>query len=292
LVVFAALWLYRTAYLHSTAGLAAERAAFVWEDAKRDVATGKLSPGNGDGLYWRLSSDMVSAVLGMFGDGSTQIEVPANGRQSSGLTERKLLRSAALLPAGTAGSIRFTSTGWTRAVDVSLRESLQMPLGGVQIAGSHAQSYVTEPVEWIRLIDLTRTYVSEIKDRISPKQAAGIFRDGDGASTGETVTIRSEREAASYLRKLVSGVEREFMTPAGEKRLVDALDGGGIAHQAFYTYTEGQLRSEQLRKDLDLLRAGKVQGIVWHFFKGGSAVPKDSFRAELESKGIVVVIHT
>ncbi|MNG35597.1 hypothetical protein D3C84_1223800 [compost metagenome] len=59
--------------------------------------------------------------------------------------------------------------------------------------------------------------------------------------------------------------------------------------------TEAQLRTEQLPKDVELLQQDPtVKGIVWHFFKkdaSGKGMPTDTFRKELERKGIVVVIH-
>jgi hypothetical protein len=64
-----------------------------------------------------------------------------------------------------------------------------------------------------------------------------------------------------------------------------------VAHIAFYTFTENQLRSEQMTKDFELLKQGsQVKGVVWHFFKK-NAGPSDKLRRELENKGIAVVIH-
>jgi hypothetical protein len=291
MLLFTALWMYRSAFLHSTAAIEAQRASFVWDDSGKDPVTGKRIPHLGDGLYWRITGDLFSAGLGLFGTGGAKVTVPSQVPPSS-MMEQKLARTSKLLPQGLRGGVSFVSSGWMRKVSVQLEDTFIMPIGGVRIADGNASSYVTEPTEWIRLIDLTRTYFSEIKDRISPRQAASLFHEPGKDSQEESIRITSEREAAAYLRKLVSGIEREFVTPSGQKRLVDALDGNGIAHQAFFTYSESQLRFEQLPKDLELLQErNAVKGVVWHFFKGGKYEPSANYKAELERKGIIVVIH-
>lgn len=292
LVIFTALYIYQVAYLHSSSGIAAERAAFNWGNSHKDPLTGRVAPNQDDGLYWRLSNDLFSAGLGLLGLGrETKLDLPLQSAESPGLMDRKLAGPADDLPAGTQGEIRFASSGVFRKVQVGLKDYVHIPFNRSKWAVSGQASYITEPVEWIRVIDLTRSYAGTIKDKISPKKAGELFQERGKGSNGSSVTITSEREAAHYLRKLVSGKEVEVTTSSGAKRLVDAMDENGIVHQAYYTFTNKQLLEVQMPKDLDLLTSDpNVKGVVWHFFKGGSS-PSKKLRQQLERAGIIVVIH-
>jgi len=290
-LLFTVLWIYRSSFLYGTSAIEAQRASFAWNDSGRDAATGRINSRTDDGLYWRIGSGLLHAGFGLFGGGGASMRAP-NPPQPSNLTEKKLARSAKMLPSGMTGEVIYKSSGWRSQVTVELKDVFIMPVGGSKLAASSASSYISEPVEWIRLIDLTRTYFGEIKNRITLGRAKSLFQEPGSDSEGETIRFTNEREAAAYLRKLVSGTEREFVTSSGQRRLVDALDGSGIAHQAYFTFSESQLRNEQLPKDLDLLRSnGAVRGVVWHFFNSGKYTPSASFKAELERSGIIVVVH-
>jgi hypothetical protein len=227
--------------------------------------------------------------------------VPSSASSSASTVERKLARASTVISGSLTGTATYSNHLIDRQVTVALQKPFHLPKflfhwAGADYVQAGASSRVVDPVELIRLTDITRTYIPAIKGKISPQAAKDALIEPEAdAQSGEQVTITSERQAASYLRSLVNGSEKSLTTPSGKNRLIDALDENGVAHIAFYTFTEGQLRSEQMPPDLELLQQGMpVKGVVWHFFKtkqSGPVGPSDKLRKELESKGIVVVIH-
>jgi hypothetical protein len=215
-------------------------------------------------------------------------------------TEMKLAKASSYLPANLTGTVAYTNHLIDRKVTVSLQKSFinsntVFDWIGSERVKSEVSSRVVEPVELIRLTDITRTYIGAIQGRISPRKAMEALTEPSGSFGGKAVAITSERQAAAYLKSLVNGKERVLNTSSGKSRTIDAFDAHGVAHIAFYTYTENQLRSEQMTKDLELLKQGtQVKGVVWHFFRkdaAGAVGPSDKLRKELENKGIAVVIH-
>lgn len=292
ILLFTAVYMYQVAQMHSTSGIVAERAAFVWDNSYKDPATGRFSPSSQDGLYRRVTSDLFSAGMGLFGsNSSTKMTMPVQAVPTEGsLIQSKLAKSAMQAPSNLQGEIKFSSSGLLSQIEVQLREPFYIPFKGSSLAmGGHA-SYITEPIEFIRLIDLTRTYMAEIKERISPKKAGGLFKEPGNNTAGQTIKFTSEAQAANYIRKLVTGTKTEMVTTSGSKRVIDALDANGIAHQAYY-YTNSELETVQLPKDIELLKAGAVKGVVWHFFKGGKNLPSAQLQRKLDQAGIIVVIH-
>ncbi|UKS29019.1 hypothetical protein LOZ80_08865 [Paenibacillus sp. HWE-109] len=299
-LLFVGIYMYQRVYIQQTAITIAERLASTWDNSHKDIVTGNYAPNETDGLYWRLTQDKISDLFGLLvGGGTTQIAIPANN--SSSLVERKLAKSAVILPQGITGTAKFTNYALDRQVEVQLDKPFLIPVFiekwfNAETTSGKGISHVVEPIELIRLTDITRTYFKAIKGRISPQKAREALVEPDRTElSGPSVTIQSERQAAAYLRSLVGGKEVVLMTLSGKNRTVDALDARGIGHQAFYNMTEFQLRMEQLPKDLELIEQGtQIQGVVWHFFKkgaNGKGIPSSSFRKELESKGIVIVIH-
>ncbi|BFT71656.1 TadE/TadG family type IV pilus assembly protein [Paenibacillus sp. P36] len=299
-VLFVSLYAYQKVYLQQIARTAAERLAFTWDNSHKDLVTGNFNPSETDGLYFRLTQNHVSDLFGrLVSNESSEIALPSGA--AGDLVERKLAKSSELLPKGVTGSAKFSNFILDQQVEVKLQKPFHIsPVMSkwfrANQTGGTAVSHVVEPVELIRLTDITRTYFKTIKDRISPQKAReALAEPTQGNLSGPSITIKSERQAAAYLRSLVNGTEVVLMTESGKSRTVDALDARGIGHQAFYSLTEAQLRMEQLPKDLELIQQGtQVKGVVWHFFKkdaGGKGMPSNAFRKELERKGIVVVIH-
>ncbi|WP_173190333.1 TadE/TadG family type IV pilus assembly protein [Paenibacillus alginolyticus] len=299
-LLFVGMYAYQNVFVQQLARTTAERLAFTWNNSHKDLVTGNFNPSETDGLYWRLTRDGVSDLFGMLsGSGTTEVLIPSGS--TSGHVESKLANSSALLPQGVTGTAKYANYLFDHQVEVKLKKSFLMLaqlkrwLGSEQTTGK-AVSHVVESVELIRLTDITRTYFKAIKGRISPQKARdALVEPIQGNLSGPSVTIKSERQAAAYLKSLVGGTEVILKTTSGKSRTIDALDARGIGHQAFYNMTEFQLRTEQLPKDLELLdERAQVKGIVWHFFKkdaSGKGMPSNSFRKELERKGIVVVIH-
>ncbi|MGG1550699.1 TadE/TadG family type IV pilus assembly protein [Paenibacillus ferrarius] len=299
-LLFAGMYAYQHVFVAERAGTAAERLAATWDNSRKNIASGGYTPGESDGLYWRLSSDHVLDLFGMlFQHGQTTIALAS--AQPANLVERKLVRAAQLLPHGVEGTASYRNLLVDRQIEVDLEKSFMAPPMfqkwlSRDLTSGKAVTHVVDAVELIRLTDITRTYFSAIKGRISPEKAKeALVEPVHQDLSGPSISIQSERQASTYLRSLVGGSEVVLTTPSGKSRTIDALDSRGIAHQAFYSMTESQLRAEQLPKDVELLDQGTtVRGVVWHFFKkdaSGKGMPSDAFRKELERKGIVVVIH-
>ncbi|MFC0214683.1 hypothetical protein ACFFK0_19950 [Paenibacillus chartarius] len=289
LVVFA-LYVFGLVQLNQAAAERSERAAFTWADAG-----GK----SGRGLYWRVGEGMMSWFGSLTGSGDRRIDLPAAGTgdgSGSGVTA-KLYAAAERLPADITGYIGLADRVLFRKVEAHFERAFRLRaidrFGTLPAADqAHKEAVIVEPAELIRLVDLTRTYTSVIRGRITPRQAKAVLQEPQ-REDGGAVSIRSERQASAYLRKVTGGTQRTYPMEQGKSRVVDALDAGGIAHQAFYTYTETQLLQDQAPKDLLLLQTGQVKGVIWHFFAPpGKSGPSANLRNQLERKGIVVVVHT
>jgi hypothetical protein len=294
------MYAYQHVYIQQLARSAAERLAFTWNNSHKDVKTGSFNPQERDGLYWRLTQNNMSDLFGLLnGSSGTIIELPTN--QQTGLVESKLGKASSLLPQGVTGSASYKNFLLDHQVEVILHKSFLMPTimrkwMNTTRTDAKAVAHVVDSIELIRTTDLTRTYLPTLVGRISPEKAkAALIEPVKSDFAGPSIIIQSERQASTYLRSLVGGAEVVRTTMSGKSRKIDALDARGIAHQAFYSLTEAQLRAEQLPKDVELLQHDPtVQGVVWHFFKkdaSGKGMPSDAFRKELERKGIVVVIH-
>ncbi|NEW06491.1 hypothetical protein GK047_10760 [Paenibacillus sp. SYP-B3998] len=302
-LLFVGMFVYQKVFVHQIALGAAERLAFSWNNSHKDLMTGNYNPSETDGLYWRLTQDNVTDLFGLLvSRGSSEVSIPSSsGGTNGGHVQKKLAKSSAMLPTGMRGVARYSNYLFDHRIEVILKKPFLMPpflrkWFDPEQANGRGVSHVVDSVELIRLTDITRTYLKAIKGRISPEKAKEALKEpAQGDLSGPSVTIKSERQAAAYLKSLVGGREVVLTTMSGKSRTIDALDLHGIAHQAFYSVSESQLREEQMPKDVELLEQGtQIKGIVWHFFKSdpsGKSMPSDKFRKELERKGIVVVIH-
>ncbi|OAS16240.1 TadE family protein [Paenibacillus oryzisoli] len=300
ILLFVGMFAYQHVYVGQLARSAAEKLAFTWTNSHKDINTGSYNPQETDGLYWRLTQDNVSDLFGLLhGSSGGSISLPTN--QVNGLVQRKLAKASVLFPKGVTGTASYKNYLLDHRIEVTVKKSFVMPtflsrwMRATQTERS-AVVHVVDSIELIRTTDLTRTYLPTLIGRISPGKAKAALVDPVKTDlSGPSVKIQSERQASTYLRSLVGGTEVIRTTPSGKSRTIDALDARGIGHQAFYSMTEAQLRTEQLPKDVELLQHDPtVKGIVWHFFKkdaSGKGMPTVSFRKELERKGIVVVIH-
>ncbi|NDI35579.1 TadE/TadG family type IV pilus assembly protein [Chengkuizengella sediminis] len=295
--LFSSLFYYQKVILYSSSSLTAERTSFTWDNSFKDPITGRVSSEVGDELYWRAFQDSISQIF-LLGadDGKVILELPVQNNMNgySGVL-KKMHNAAQLLPDSFIGKIAYSNHLVSRKVTVELNRFIQIP--EIMKMNNHVYSYVessiTEPVEFIRNIDLLRTYVQELKQR---KISEGKVRDAfDQFFDFESPTsFANHGDAAIYLEKLVQGSKNKFDTSFG-KRKIDALDRNGVAHQAYLTFNENQLRS-QMVKDVELLNHGEdVKGVIWHFFRKHNQTirvgPSKAFISELESKGIVVIIH-
>ncbi|WP_442604069.1 hypothetical protein [Paenibacillus sp. KN14-4R] len=290
ILIFVVFYVYQNVFLHSTAGMSAERAAFAWGNSNKIVKTGELKSNATDGLYWRIG-DFFSGGFGIFGSSAGEVVIPTSSASSGGLVSKKLTRTAIDIPGGMKGSVKYVNHGLMSRVEVQLNKPFRFPFGGDKQAGASASSYVTDPTEFIRIVDLTRTYVGEIKGLITPKKANTVFKERGNQEEGKELKIANHTEALNFIVNMVNGKSKEKrQTSDGRWRELDALDKQNIAHQVYFSTPEKAIRENQFPKDVDLLKSGKVNGVVYYFFKNGN-VPSPQFRAELERAGIAVVIY-
>lgn len=284
-VIALSLYVYQLVHLHQIAYETTERAAFGWNETTPEA-----------GLYGRVGESAIAWFGAAAGKGDPYVELPSSAQNNSQGVTGKLSRAAHGLPAAIGGKLALADRVWIR--ELRLQISRSFPLRALSsivtlpaTERAEASSTVTDPVELARLTDLTRSYTSLIRDRISPSRAKSVLQEPQAADGG-SVSIRSEKEAAAYLRRTTGGTQRTYPMPDGKSRVVDALDSNGVAHQAFYTFTEPQLLNEQLPKDAALLKDGIVKGVVWHFFRkpGGKEISA-GLRLQLERRGIAVVVH-
>ncbi|WP_409346950.1 hypothetical protein [Paenibacillus sp. MBLB4367] len=297
------LIIYDRAALVQTSALTAERAAFNWDNSHRDPATGAAPLGAGDGLYWRVAEDGLFGLLRFTGNAvRTSVVLPAESASNDGgVVKSKLRQAGRLLPDSLRSELSYTNTWFKRSVQVQLSGIFRIPSllsgwrKGENAVSGASVSLVTEPVELIRTVDLTRTYMDRLLQSLSTTSANEAIKEqfGNEEASGESVSIRSEAEAAAYLRKTVGGKTVYFETETvGQRRKIDVLDNDGVAHEAKFTVNAADAR-QQLSKDVELMRTGKVKGVVWHFFrtKSGKIDLSNKLRKELERNGIIVIIH-
>ncbi len=260
---------------------AAARTAFAWDNSHRDPVTGSFVPGMYDDLYWRLTSDF----------------------KHSALARKKLDSGLASFHTGADKEGEFLNRIWLREVKMAFLPKLEWPdfikrLYGNPASEMQSDANVTDPVEWVRNVDIARLYWPLIKNSVSTEEAEQMveqFRRRPGAESGLPVFYTHD-EARAYLQQLVHGnIGREQTEDVWEWRMIDARDSRNIAHQAYYgAKSLNQDTRHQLLKDAELLQKGKVKGVTWHFFRrhrDQSIGPNDALRRELEERGIVIVIH-
>ncbi|HEU5140384.1 MAG TPA: TadE/TadG family type IV pilus assembly protein [Bacillales bacterium] len=163
-LIFFSLVIYQKAVLYQRAHLIADRMAYTWDNSHKNIENGAFSRSdyttdlnNGDGLYWRLTSNKFLEKFGL--------DLDLGG---GGLIREKISRSSNdLLPGGTDRQIRFVNDLTGGKIVVTLESPLRFPafiekLFGIQEVTARASADVTEPTEFIRTTDLVVTYVKQL----------------------------------------------------------------------------------------------------------------------------------
>ncbi len=310
-MIFFGMFLYLQFFIYFNAVQASERLAFTWDNSHKSLLTGDYYVGAEDGLYWRTTDDGALDWLG-FANAADANKLSFGSKDTltigASLIGRKLQRIHAILPPSVSGQTAYYNHWLNRKVSVQLQTLFSAPkplqsLFPAWVNSGQTSSAVTEPAEFIRLVDIVRTYAPEVKQWIG-KQGAQKQNDQNSdepVRSGETGSDRIQSfdthdQAKRYLQHLVHGRESHFSTEEyGTWRMVDALDSGGVAHQAYYgTQSYSKEVRGQLAKDLELMRKLQVKGVVWHFFrrkKDDSIGLSAKLRNELERSGIIIVIH-
>ncbi|AIQ51081.1 TadE/TadG family type IV pilus assembly protein [Paenibacillus sp. FSL R7-0331] len=169
LLLFFSLYTYQRTMLLQFSSATAERAAYNWDNSNKGTG-GAFPAGSYDSLYWRIGEDGLLASL--FGTGSVnggvELTVPAQGAQGS-LPKLKLEHSAEKLPANMTGEMSYSYNFSGRRISTELQRVLRLPvLDGLMEDKSEpivkTQAVVTEPVEFIRTVELMRYYAAKFKN--------------------------------------------------------------------------------------------------------------------------------
>lgn len=171
LLLFFCMYLYQNAVLGHTAFAAAERSAYVWDNSYREPRTGAYEEDQHDSLYWRIHDDgMLQLLFGSFGGNSSavlELELPNSAESSGSLPLKKLGNIGREIPAGMEGHMKYDNRLLFRKVSVYLHRNISLApletiIGDVRQAG-HSASYIVEPAEWIRTVELVRYYGARFK---------------------------------------------------------------------------------------------------------------------------------
>jgi len=286
-----------------TANESSDRVAQHWNNSYKHPVSGMFSTLQHDPLFWRWRQDGAS-LFGGAGETSARAILPASAGSSGSTTARKLGGGAAGWPSAYSGASAFENDGWFRSVTVeaTVPLSLTNALGLPDAAAGRSTKTISEPAEFIRNVELILGYLpaltgttdgDKVRKLVSPwADKPDIVPDVD-----RSLTFRNHAHAVSYLRTLVRGQEgREKTEETGTWRLIDARDKQGVAHQAYIGAKQPNKDvRDQLMKDAELIRRGKVKGVVWHFFRRtgeATAGPSPALKKLLEENGIVYVIHS
>ncbi|MBJ6361427.1 TadE/TadG family type IV pilus assembly protein [Paenibacillus sp. GCM10012307] len=184
--LFVSIYIYQNVIVYFTASKAAERTAFVWDNSYRSPATGLAPHGKYDSLYWRVKDDeMIESLFGIQrsdGQRGSHIALPAGTglENSSSLVQRKLGNAANWVSGAYKGKVGLERSLWKKEVAVQLIHPVRISplewlLNNPEPHG-RASSTITDPVEFIRSVDLVRYYADKFtsgsKDR---DEAAAIL---------------------------------------------------------------------------------------------------------------------
>lgn len=187
LLLFFSLYTYQKSMLLQIASAATERAAYNWENSNR-ATDGAFQAGNYDPLYWRIGEDgLLSSLFGAGAeDGSSAIMLPGDANGGGALPAVKLNRAAQMVPGGLQGEMRYAYGLTGRRISMELKRMLRLPvLDHVLADGASpdvlARSFVTEPVEFIRTVDLMRYYGAKFKQGSTGAKEGSGMRKKDAA---------------------------------------------------------------------------------------------------------------
>lgn len=180
-----ALYLFQQGVFYSGAVMASEVAAFRWDNSRRDAASGLPPAGEDDGLYWRLTED--GLLRGMMNMGQPAESISAypldrRGAVPYDLPAVKLAKAGDRLNESWTGEMRYLR-GVHGMIETRLYPSVPIDLPGGRKIGAAAKAQPSDPVEFIRSIDLVRYYTAKFRtsEDISPDKAGKVLQNYGGA---------------------------------------------------------------------------------------------------------------
>ncbi|MHA0857200.1 TadE family protein [Paenibacillus sp. CMAA1364] len=186
LLMFFCMYIYQQSILQQVASAAVERSAYSWDNSHKEVSTGGFQQGQNDSLYWRLKDDnMLGSLLGWAGASHEESMPIPGGEMSGSLPTRKLFRMHELMTDPMTGKIAYENKYLLRKVSAELHQWINLPpLDQILSGGSNlevkAQSFIVEPVEFIRTVDLMRYYGAKFKgsggNKMNKDEAAQVLQ--------------------------------------------------------------------------------------------------------------------
>lgn len=187
LLLFFCLYSYQQSMLLQVASASTERAAYNWDNSHK-VVPGSFVNGEYDSLYWRIGEDALLSSLfgGEGGSGSVTIDLPGGASDVKGLPATKLANASSMIPDNMPGEMNYTYNLTGRKVSTELKRMLNLPVLDEVLSDEaqpivRTQSIVTEPVEFIRTVDLMRYYGAKFKGR-SENGGATVYMEKKDAS--------------------------------------------------------------------------------------------------------------
>lgn len=149
LFVFFSLVIYEKVTLQYKANRMASEMAHAWDSSTMDIQTNEMTKedyvtSNGDGLYWRLSSNNLL---------KDKLNLVGISLDSSDLVQKKINRAGEF-----SGDITFKGGFFVQKVNVNLNKELGLPSSisnvfGINQIGATSEKPVLDPVETIRNTD-------------------------------------------------------------------------------------------------------------------------------------------
>jgi Flp pilus assembly pilin Flp len=308
-LLFGILLSLQSSLTYITANQSSERMAHTWDNSYKNPVTGMFTLFEYDPLYWRWSDGSALSWFGLSADDvSDTVQYPVETRQEAAerLTRRKLSTGADLWPQAYRGKGAYEAAVLAKTVDVHAQVPFRAPqllsLSWGDRLGGSSEEIITEPAEYIRNIELALAYLPVLLtkmegDAIRNSLSRWIDKTEPVPTKDRLLSFRYHAEAVRYMQALVSGKPKRITTrETGKWRLIDALDKHGVAHQAYIgSKRVGKDITKQMQKDAELIRDGKVNGVVWHFFRrtgDKQSGPSASLRRQLQQHGIIVVVHS
>lgn len=185
LLLFMGMFAYQNVVVTYAAAITSERAAFSWDNSHRDPRSGILNEAAYDGLYTGMGSDgAIASLFGMAGEEeSASVVLPAEREagERGALAETKLAKASGILSAAGIsyeGKASRSNEGLLRLVRMKLDKpigaEIVRPWGGGGFADPAAgtAALITDPVSFIRNVDLARYYTRKFSDAAGSRPKA------------------------------------------------------------------------------------------------------------------------
>ncbi|KQN99059.1 TadE/TadG family type IV pilus assembly protein [Paenibacillus sp. Leaf72] len=203
------MYMYQKTVLYYSASVTTERTAFGWDNSFRNSRTGLLPEGEYDSLYWRMHEDrLLSSLFGLGGESAdVQLALPLHGAAGDSLPEQKMAAAAGWMNAERGlpfeGSIGYHRTVIQRHIETKLIQPVSLePLErvlGIREPKTVASSPVTDPVDFIRGVDLARYYTAKF---------AGSPQGSGKEQASQVLSSYSKQNSNSKAKGLLNGGEK------------------------------------------------------------------------------------